>query len=968
PPFGSGDPLRLTHDHLARVPVAPAVANPAIPEALSEIVMHLLEKEPDGRYQSAEGLLYDLERLREGGPGPIGAHDVPSRLLSPSRLVGRDDQVAALEAAFEGARAGHRRVVLISGAPGVGKTALANELRPAVTSRDGWFVAGKFDQYRRDLDFDGVYQVFRALGRLLLAEPEDELAELRERILEALGPNAGLTTAVVPEFAALLAVPPDPGDPLTAQVRAQRNAVELLRAIATPERPVVVFVDDLQWAGRTPLCLFDLALSEEPIEGLLLIGAYREADVDVAHPLAALPSRADDQAAVQHLRLANLPVPSLVTMVAEMLRVDRDAATGLAGAIQRHTSGNPYETLELLNALRRDGVLTATAAGWRWDDAAIRRHLGQTEAAGLPAARIDALPAASRELVEAMACLGGRTELSILQTAVAEDAGVLEERLARALDEGLLVAEPGAHLAVRFRHDRIREAVLTHLPPRRRRGVQLAMARRLAAVPELFAVAAEQYLPVVDAVDDAPERRRVADLLCSAADQAALIGDYRLVDALLAAAPRLIEPGEDATLIEVHTARHAALYGLARLEEADQEYLIIERLAATALQRADATTVQVHSLTHRHRIPEALQLGSDALRELGIDLPADRSSVVIDAQFGHLYRWLDSAADLERAEINDPTLLVATRLINALLPAAYLGMELATVAWLGLEAVRIWLEHGPARTVVGPASHAAFAAVAMRGDYDAGYRAYRRILALGEARGYEPETSQARFVFSLQSCWFEPIESCVEAARRARKGLIAGGDVANAGYTYHPTVEGLLDCAPSLDEFLAEVESGLAFVRRAGSEATGQWLDSYRWLAGVLRGGGPEATGEPAPIDRFADNPAALLHAIAARAIAAAIFDDADGLSRHTASAAPLLPAFESLHPTAWLYLLRGLALAGQARAAEGDQRAGLLSELDEATRWLAARAADAPENFLHLLRLLEAERAWANGEFRAAM
>ena len=323
--------------------------------------------------------------------------------------------------------------------------------------------------------------------------------------------------------------------------------------------------------------------------------------------------------------------------------------------------------------------------------------------------------------------------------------------------------------------------------------------------------------------------------------------------------------------------------------------------------------------------------------------------------------------DLERAEISDPTLLAATRLINALLPAAYLGAELVTVAWLGLQAVRIWLEHGAGRTLVGPASHAAFASVAMRGDYAAGYRAYRRILALGEARGYEPETSQARFVFSLQSCWFEPIESCVEAARRARKGLLAGGDVANTGYTYHATVEGLLDCAPSLDEFVAEVEAGLAFVRRTGSEGSGQWLDSYRWLAGVLRGDGSTAGGEPEPIDRFADDPAALLHALATRAIAAAIFDDPDGVSRHTASAKPLLAAFQTLYPTAWLYVLRGLALAAQARAAEGDERAGLLSELDEVTRWLADRAADAPENFLHLLRLLEAERAWATGDFRAA-
>ena len=225
--------------------------------------------------------------------------------------MGRDDEVAALEAAFEDALAGRCRGVLVGGAPGVGKTALVDELRPVVTGRDGWFVAGKFDQYRRDLEFDAVYQAFRALGRLLLAEPEDELAEVRERILEAVGANAGLLTAMVPEFAALLAVPPDPGDPLTAQVRAQRNAVAVLRAVASRKRPVVVFVDDLQWAGRTPLGFVDLVLSEEPVEGLLLVGAYRDGEVDAAHPLAALLSRWREQAGVRHLRLDNLPVPSL---------------------------------------------------------------------------------------------------------------------------------------------------------------------------------------------------------------------------------------------------------------------------------------------------------------------------------------------------------------------------------------------------------------------------------------------------------------------------------------------------------------------------------------------------------------------------------------------------------------------------------------------------------------------------------
>ena len=188
PPFGSGDPLRLIHDHLARVPVPPAQVNPAVPEPLSAIIMHLLEKEPDNRYQTAEGVVHDLERLRDAAGRTrrrCGSASMTSRCGCCRRRGwwAATSEVAALEAAFEDALAGRCRGVLVGGAPGVGKTALVDELRPVVTGRDGWFVAGKFDQYRRDLEFDAVHQAFRALGRLLLAEPEDELAEVRERIV-----------------------------------------------------------------------------------------------------------------------------------------------------------------------------------------------------------------------------------------------------------------------------------------------------------------------------------------------------------------------------------------------------------------------------------------------------------------------------------------------------------------------------------------------------------------------------------------------------------------------------------------------------------------------------------------------------------------------------------------------------------------------------------------------------------------
>jgi predicted ATPase len=426
---------------------------------------------------------------------------------------------------------------------------------------------------------------------------------------------------------------------------------------------VVLFVDDLQWAGRTPLGFVDLVLGEEQIDGLLLVAAYRDSEVDAAHPLAAPLSRWRDEADVRHLHLDNLPVSGSVAMVAEMLRVDPAAA--------------------------------------------VPAHLGQSQVAGMVAARVEAMPPASRQLVEAMACLGGRAELSLLATATGAPAGAVEQSLAPALDEGMLVMEPGAHQAVRFRLDRIREVIQGGLDPRHRRGLQLSMARRLAAVPESFAVAAEQYLPVIDTVQDAAERRQVVVLLRRAAEQAAMTGNHSLVSALLTAALRLIDPAETATLVEAHTGRHAALYGMGRLEEADEEYRTIARQCTTALGRVDATVVQVRSLTQRNRFAEAIGLGIESLRELGITVPsADRVAAELDHQFVHLYRWLDltdAADDLVRPDITEPGLIAATRMINVVLPPTSFVADHATNAWLSLEALRIWLEHGPGRPGQGGA-------------------------------------------------------------------------------------------------------------------------------------------------------------------------------------------------------------------------------------------------------------------------
>ena len=734
----------------------------------------------------------------------------------------------------------------------------------------------------------------------------------------------------------------------------------------------MVFLDDLQWAARTPLGVVDLMLSEEPVEGLLLVGAYRDGDVDAAHPLAASLSRWQDQDGVRRLRLDNLPVSGSALMMAEMLRVDPPAAAGLAEMVQPHTSGNPYETVELLDALRRDSVLAATAAGWRWDAGAAPGPAGLPRQLGCQRRASTTCQQGLARWWKRWRAWAGGPNWACCRPPPASRRMWWARLWRPPWTRGCWWPSPARIRRYGFADDRIREVILDGVDPGRQRTLRLAMARRLAGVPELFAVAAEQYLPVVGAVEDPGERRQVVGLLRRAAGQARLTGDYALVNTLLAAALQLIDPGETATLIEVLTARHAALYCLGRLDESDEVYRTIAGLCPTALGRADATALQVTGLTHRNRLTEAIELSLESLRDLSIAIPAaDRISAEVEHQFDYLYRWLDhadAADDLARPEITDPALLAATRLIDAVLTAAYLVPDVSLLAWLSLEAVRIWIEQGTARTLVGPASIVAFAATALRGDDAAGYRAMLRILALGEARGYEPETSRVRVPFALMACWFEPLENGVRVGQRAKEGLLAGGDLANVGYSYYTTVHYMLDCEPSLDTYAAEVEAGLAFAQRTGSEQTIQWLDSCQWLAGVLRGEIGAAAGEALPVNRYAGNPVALLHAHLSQAVVATIFGDPAALDRHTAAAMPLIPANVGNYSTAVARLLRGLALAGQARATGGDERGGLLAELDEVIRWLAARAVDAPDNFLHLLRLLEAERAWADGDFQAAV
>ena len=985
PPFGSGDPLRLIHDHLARVPIAPADVNTDIPAAMSDIIMHLLEKEPDRRYQTGEGLAHDLASLSHGrrndaiGPSWIGSHDFPPRLVPPSRIVGRDAEIAALDAAFSAAAAGRCHGVLVGGAQGVGKTSLIDELRSIVTARDGWLVGGKFDPFRRDQEYDAIWQAFHGLGRLLLAEPEEVVADVRERLLRSVGPNAGLLAALHPEFAALLEISPEPAtaDPLGAGTRLQATAVELLRIVASPKRPIAIVIDDMQWAGRAALGLVDMMLNDDDLEGLLVVGAYREdvdksdtPDADVTDPLAMITSRGPGPGSgVEHIRLDNLPTSTTAVMLADMLRLDAGVAAELAELLVPQTNGNPYATVELLNSLKHDGALTPGADGWRLDLPALRSKLGRPDSAGLLAERADALPDSTRTVLDIMACLGGAVELRLLQAATGLSAATVEDRVEPALKEGLLVMESGNRDAMRFRHDRVQETLLHRLGPERCRDLRLRLARRLADEPGLFAVAAQQYLPVSGSLTDAHERRVAAELFRRTADQAKLRSSYAIMETYLSAAVTLVDSADPAMMIELQTARLAALYSLGRLDEADSVFDAVDHIHAGPLQRSDATLVQVSSLTNRRRPQEAVRLGLDLLRQLGCEVPTrSELSAEIERGLDALYRWADDVDEPGRLDITDPTLVAIAEVINRIIPAAY-ACDQPMMAWLVLTAVQIWAEHGPARALLGPIGHVAFVTIDQRGDYRTGRRALDRILDAIDEHDYEPDASEVRFLYAITTGpWFEPLEENVLRLERARAALISGGDLQNACFTFVHTAQQFFDYAPSLDTYLAEVESGQAFARQTGNDFVAEILGAFRALVGVLRGeaGGVDLDDvDPAGVD--AATPPAMATVHLTRAYAAALVGDLEQLDRHTGAAMALLPAIGANYLTVPAHVLRALALAGRIRSAPAGESDELVAALDRSIDWLAARTQDAPINFLHLLRLAEAERAWAVNDFRAA-
>jgi diguanylate cyclase (GGDEF)-like protein len=983
PPFGRGDAFRLIGDHIASRPVAPTDRVPTLPAAFSDIILRLLEKEPDRRYQSADGLADDLDRLRGAAARghadvfPLGLSDFPQRLASPSRLIGREREIAWLRSAFSDAVAGRCRGLIVSGAAGVGKSALVDQLRPIVAANGGLFVCSRFEPYRNDGASDAIRQTLTGMVELLLAEPEAELAALRADLLTQLGEEAGLLTALMPGITDLIGAVQPP--PLVTEAASHRAVRTFLRLVAGPSRPVVCVHDDMQWAPPRSLQQIGRALAGEDRVGLLLVCIYRSDGVDESHPVSrSLQEWQRAGIATRSLALDNLPQAALAEMLGEVLRLPTQAAASLAGPIAARTDGNPFDTLELLNGLRRDGILARGAQGWQWDAAGIRQHVGQSEVAGLLRARVAGLPDATQDMLASMACLGNDFAPALLEVAGALTGDALEAVLAPALEDGLLQPDgsgPDRQGLLRFRNSRVQQVVYDGMAQAERRSRHLMLARRLAPVAAYAPEAAAQYLPCAADIETPEEMRQAAALFAAAAAHAAGLFRDVAAEAYYAAAITLYArlPDVDAAvLIRLRTARLGALYALGRHEAADELFAAIGEPGDDPVALAEASCIHVLSLTNRGRHRQAMKVGMAMLDHLGLRPDAgDRSAEVVSG-LAAVADWLKSDAAIapsDRVCTDDAVVRSTARMINRILPASQL-LDPLMGAWLALQSQRLWATHGACPEVVANLARSAAAPNVFGLKYRTGYDMARHAVTVGAACGYEPETSFARQNFATFALhWFEPVENTLDQTAAALPRLSQAGEIQAVCINYITALAAVFDCGATLEAYGAELAAAFEFVERTGNQQLFESFHNHALLHQVLTGekdfGDCLAEAPPAAL---ASKPLGLFSFHCSRIIIAALFDDAAALARYSADIMPLLPLIGGAYRCSTAAFLRAFSLVQTARDSAPGADDCSASEIRGLRTWLAGRAADARWNFEHLLHFIDAEAAWRTGDLHAGL
>lgn len=989
-PHRATDPLDWIHCHIARAPRPPEEIVPGLPAALSAIVLRLLSKVAEDRYQTARGLEHDLQvclaqwqTAERIDLFPLGDKDVSDRFHIPQKLYGRDRELQILQGSFERVVAtGAPELVLISGYSGIGKSSLVRELHKPVGVAQGLLLTGKFDQQKRDVPYATVVQACVELIRQILTEPEDRIARLRDRLLQALGPNAQLIIEIIPQLE--LIVGPQPAVaalPLT-QERSRFYLVfqRLLGAFTSDERPLALFLDDLQWADAGSLGLIKHLITHPDTRNLLLIGAYRDNEVGPAHPLAlALDEIRASGAATRAVVLAPLSPEDLDQLVADALRCDVERAQPLSALVEEKTRGNPFFVLQFLMTLVQRSLLAFdhAAGSWTWDLRRIEAEGYTDNVVDFMVAKVNGLAPGTRAALMLAACAGNGVDSGTLAAASGKEAQEVHRELWEALREGLMVRLGDTY---RFLHDRVQQAAYLLIPDARRAEVHLAIGRALLATTPA-AQLEERVFDVVNQLDlgsaliaDPSERALLVALNLKAGRRAKASTAYASAARYLSAGVRLLDSSSWSTqyalAYELHFELAASTYLSGDVGGAADLLSALFARAETSLQKAAIRRMEVDLYTGLDEIEEAVARGVQGLSFLGIDVPVHPTQAEVQAEYERVWRLLGDRpieALLDLPSMTDPELRAAQDTLAVLFaPALSIDRNLPLLAYCQM--VNISLVHGNSDAsalayayfgmVIGPAF----------GRYQEGYRFGKLGHDLMEQRRSIAYQAKIGLIFGDNTLyWTHHLEKSLAYVNAAFQAALETGDVPFACYGCNRLVMDRLVLGHPLGDVYEESERRVSFTRQARFDASTHSILGIQRLIEDLRGrtehfstfNGPgfdEATYE-ATMDRYPWLVVRCWYYV--MKLEARVFSgDFDQALAAAARAGELLYASMAHVQESEYWFYRALALAGAHEGKGATEQAALVASLREHEEKLAVWARSCPENFSSKHALVAAELA----------
>ncbi|MEG4035477.1 AAA family ATPase [Microcoleus sp. S36b_A4] len=1003
-PFETEDALELIHCHIARQLVLPHEIESKIPLILSQIVSKPMAKNAENRYQTALGLKHDLEtclvQLQATGNienFALGTRDITDRFLIPEKLYGRETEVYNLLAAFERVSTGSAEMMLVAGFSGIGKTAVVNEVHKPIARQRGYFIKGKYDQFQRNIPFSAFVQAFRELMGQLLSESDAQLQTWKTKILTALGDSGQVLIEVIPELERIIGPQPTA---LELSGTAAQNRFHLLmqkfvQVFTTAEHPLVMFLDDLQWADSTSLKLLQLLMEDKG--HLLVLGAYRDNEVSPTHPfMLTVDEIVKSGAVVNSITLQPLSQRDLNQLVADTLICNLSWAGPLTELVYQKTKGNPFFSTQFLKALYEDGQIIFDWNVRHWQcDLAQARLTHASDVVEFMAAQLQKLPKETQDVLKLAACIGAEFDLETLAIVSEELSEQTASALWKALQEGLILQMAKGYSLIqtdvqslnqsvtnpiyKFLHDRVQQAAYSLIPDNQKQATHLKIGQLflhkysdIEREEKLFDIVGHLNLGK-ELISQPSEREALAQLNLEAGCKARNSTAYAAANIYLQTGIDLLTANcwqsQYELTLNLYIAAAEAAYLNADLEGMEQMAAQVLENAQTILDKIKIYEISIATQTAQSKMLEAIAIGREALRLLGIDLPSEPDKATIGKALQTLKsqlqgRQIEQLVDLPL--MTNPQTRAAMQLLRMLCAPIFQAMPgLLPLVTSTMVSLSVSFGNAPASTV-GYAMHG-MVLCAFLGKVETGYAFGKLALSLLDRFNVPELKSMILFVFS---CFIQHRQEAVLATVPTLKdGYTTGmetGDFLHAGYSINIYFSATFLCGLELDTWGVEIAGYSAFMAQVKQYSAQTYLNMAQQRVWNLR----ETVSQPDCLIGTAYDERVMIPkhhqdkeftAIAMvyiyKLLLAYLFSNYTAALDHIAQAKPYLMAVSGFVLVPAFHFYAALTHLALFPTQPETEQAEIITQAEAHQTTLQQWAQNAPMNHLHKWYLVEAEK-----------